>query len=319
MKRFKNILASVDTRADVHPALQWASVLAEHSGAKLKILDVLPEFKWHVRLALRDHDQVRESLLNEKRDRLAELAAPLREKGLDVTAEAVCGQSSVEIIREALRDGHDLVVRVSKGPNSRRAGFIGNTSFGLLRKCPCPVWIVRPSVRPRFERVLAAVDPAQHDDMHRALNADIIELSRSIAQAERGSFEVVYAWTIFGEQMLKSRMRDDEFSDLEEHARGTTATLLDKLISAHGLSVRDDNVHLVRGEPAHAIPHFVQTHDVDLLVMGTIGRSGMAGLVMGNTAEVILNSVQCAVLALKPPGFVSPVKLLESDQERNTQ
>ena len=43
--------------------------------------------------------------------------------------------------------------------------------------------------------------------------------------------------------------------------------------------------------------------------MGTVGRTGVAGLVVGNTAETILEQLQCSILALKPPGFVSPVSL----------
>jgi len=43
--------------------------------------------------------------------------------------------------------------------------------------------------------------------------------------------------------------------------------------------------------------------------MGTVGRTGIPGLIMGNTAESILNNIGCSVLAVKPPGFVSPVTL----------
>lgn len=309
MKRFQNILASVDTRRDHHPALERAALLAEHSRAKLKIVNVLPEFPWHVRLALRDHDRICASLFAEMQNRLAELALPLRAQGLDVTTEALRGQSSVEIIRAVLRDGHDLVVRVSKGASSRRTEFIGNTSFRLLRKCPCPVWMVRPNVQPRFENILGAVDPAFHDDQHATLNSDVVELAQSIAQSEQGDFGIIHAWTVFNEPMLRSRMHDDQFADLERHAYGAIETSLDKLLSAHGLSIRGENIHLVKGEPTQAVPDFVATHNVDLLIMGTLGRSGFAGMVMGNTAEQILRRVQCAVLALKPPGFVSPIKL----------
>ena len=49
--------------------------------------------------------------------------------------------------------------------------------------------------------------------------------------------------------------------------------------------------------------------DVDLVVMGTVGRTGLKGLIMGNTAETILRSVRCSVLAVKPEGFVTPVRI----------
>jgi universal stress protein E len=47
----------------------------------------------------------------------------------------------------------------------------------------------------------------------------------------------------------------------------------------------------------------------DLVVMGTIPRTGVSGLITGNTAETILSQLSCSVLAIKPPGFTTPVKI----------
>jgi nucleotide-binding universal stress UspA family protein len=52
-----------------------------------------------------------------------------------------------------------------------------------------------------------------------------------------------------------------------------------------------------------------QQLEVDLVVMGTVARTGIPGLIMGNTAEAILEQLDCSVLAIKPPGFVTPVSL----------
>jgi len=48
---------------------------------------------------------------------------------------------------------------------------------------------------------------------------------------------------------------------------------------------------------------------VDLIVMGTLSRTGIPGYFIGNTSESILSQVNCSVLTMKPPGFVSPVTL----------
>jgi nucleotide-binding universal stress UspA family protein len=65
--------------------------------------------------------------------------------------------------------------------------------------------------------------------------------------------------------------------------------------------------HLLRGSPSREIPALAKRLEADLVVMGTVGRSGIPGLLMGNTAETILYQLDCSVLAIKPPGFVSPV------------
>jgi len=66
---------------------------------------------------------------------------------------------------------------------------------------------------------------------------------------------------------------------------------------------------LRRGQPDEVICEFVVADDVDLIVMGTVARSGIAGLLFGNTAERILHTVPCSVLAVKPEGFESPIGL----------
>ena len=56
------------------------------------------------------------------------------------------------------------------------------------------------------------------------------------------------------------------------------------------------------------IPRLASSQQVDLIVMGTVCLTGLPGLFIGNTAENVLQQVDCSVLTVKPGGFVSPVK-----------
>jgi universal stress protein E len=69
-------------------------------------------------------------------------------------------------------------------------------------------------------------------------------------------------------------------------------------------------IHIVEGAgvPDEPILEFIQKHDIDLLVLGTVGRSGLSGFLLGNVAERLLPEVYCSVLAVKPPGFHSQAK-----------
>lgn len=69
--------------------------------------------------------------------------------------------------------------------------------------------------------------------------------------------------------------------------------------------------HLVKGHARKEIPALARQIEADLIVMGTVARTGVAGFIIGNTAEAILNQIECSVLALKPSGFVTPVTLDE--------
>ena len=65
----------------------------------------------------------------------------------------------------------------------------------------------------------------------------------------------------------------------------------------------------VRGEPQEQIPAFIRERHADVLIMGTIARTGLAGLLIGNTAEQVLEKADCSILTIKPEGFVTPVQV----------
>ena len=84
---------------------------------------------------------------------------------------------------------------------------------------------------------------------------------------------------------------------------------LEALLQPYGIAIDDENVHLVKGQPAESINRIAKRNDNDIIVMGTVDRVGIPGLFIGNTAEEIFQTTACSVLAVKPDGFVSPVEL----------
>jgi len=84
---------------------------------------------------------------------------------------------------------------------------------------------------------------------------------------------------------------------------------VDDLLGRIDVTDLKPHLHLVEGYPDDLIPELVVSQGIDLLVMGTVCRTGIAGFLIGNTAEEVLNDVDCSVLALKPEGFVTPVAL----------
>ena len=67
--------------------------------------------------------------------------------------------------------------------------------------------------------------------------------------------------------------------------------------------------HVVEGPAEIVILQAIEKYSTDLLVMGTVGRSGIPGLLVGNTAERLLPEVPCSVLAIKPADFQCPITL----------
>ena len=313
MKRFANILVATDTALDDHPIVAEAAEIATQNNARIKIVDVVPELPWTVKFTLKDHAHYTELIRAEKEAKLASLAEPLQKNGLDVATAVLSGVSSTELIREVLRYQHDLVLRVAKGSHSRSSGFFGTTGMKLLRQCPCPVWLVAPGTTPKFKHIVACVDPSGPDDKGDEFDDEIIELAKSISEYHQANLSIVHAWSMFGGQVLKWKMDADEYERAVAKNRQHAMDRFDAFLVRHGYSAASEQCKLLDGDPAPTISHFVKQSSADLIIMGTVARSGLSGAIMGNIAEQMLNRIECSVLALKPASFQCPIRLAESD------
>jgi nucleotide-binding universal stress UspA family protein len=217
------------------------------------------------------------------------------------------GRASVALIEEVLRAGHDLLIR------SHARDLVAPKSFGtidmqLFRQCPCPVWAVGPGATAAPRHVLAAVH-ATGDAEEEALNRKIIDIALLMTRLGAASTVVFQAWTAFGEELLRSHSKPEEVAAYVKSAEDAARQALDSVVKSFGDQLGSARIELRQGEPEDLIPPFVVSQGIDLVVMGTVARMGIAGFIIGNTAERLLQRLVCSVLAVKPDGFLTPVRL----------
>jgi len=239
--------------------------------------------------------------------------------GVSIDTKVLIGKPFIEIIRQVLRDDHDLIIKCADADSALREILFSSTDKHLMRKCPCPVWIIKRTERPNYQRILAAVDQDPEDPVKDALNRQILEMSTSMALAEYSETHVVHAWEVFGERLLRSHKWDFSEAEfeamLEEESAERRRWLEDlvtdygKLPDPNGADAPDLHLHVVKGPAQYVVPELARELAVDLVVMGTVARTGIDGFFMGNTAESILGELDCSVMTIKPPGFTSPVTL----------
>lgn len=311
MRQFKNILLAAGGESWEKIAVKRAVSLAEHNGARLEIADVIEELPHEMRrlYAAVPLVKLQKRAVAERRKQLQEIIAPYRRRGLQVSARVLVGKPFVEIIREVIRNSHDLVIATAEETTGLKARLYGTTATKLMRKCPCPVWIVKSAKK--YSRILAAVDIGSTSRVEKALNAMIMELAEFLAKREGSELHIVHAWTLHTERMLIMRGGLD-YGDVERLGRSVQSERADRLkelLDKYAPGTPAQRIHLVKGDAGSVIPAIAKRKQIDLIVMGTLSRSGIAGVFMGNTAEKILNQVDCSVLTVKPRGFVSPVRL----------
>ncbi len=305
MPDFTSILVDVDASAPSHPALERAAALARRAGGRLTITDVL-SIPAHARQYL--PAEVEEDLIERRRAQLKHIASSLT--GVQAEGKLLFGRPGIVLIQEVLRSGHDLLVRSHDRDVAAAAGRpFGTVDMELLRKCPCPVMLIRRGTVAAASLILAAVNADTERESERALNARIIELALLVAEYEGGTTSVLQAWAPFAEGRAQMVLTSDAFAAYVDAVREGAAAKLAHLGQGFQGRLPAEQLFSRRGEPEVVIPEFVVSHGVDLVVMGTVARSGVAGRLIGNTAERVLAKLPCSVLAVKPDGFVSPVKL----------
>ena len=254
---------------------------------------------------------VGEVVLERQRQHADEIVTGLRKLSIDASARVRVGVRPIEIIREALEAEADYVIKVSEGSFSR-GSTLGSTDLQLLRKCPCPVWLARPRDRSPYERVFAAVDPSDlRTDRGPSLDARILDLASEVARADNAELTTLHAWEMFGESLLlrgRGRIPPSEVQRLVEETRVAHERQIRELLQSQDLAGVKHNLQVVKGRPAEVVPAAVERGRADLLVMGTVVRTGIRGFFIGSTAEEVMSQLRCAVLAIKPDDFVCPVK-----------
>jgi nucleotide-binding universal stress UspA family protein len=311
--RFKNILVSASPGHLEATTLRAAIRLAEANGARLTLVDVVPPVPRLYRV-LRGQGgivDVSSGLMRHRQESLRHLANNTR-VGPDTEVTVLEGEPFIEVIRHVLTHSNDLVIVGGEEIERGVTPELSSAIMHLLRKCPVPVWVMRPS-RPQTMRILALVDPDPGDPVRDSLNGLVLRLATSLARREDADLHVGHAWELAGESMLRSSpyagLTDVEVDQVLAAAEDAHREQLRLLLDRYEVTQPGTAVHFVRGDAGKVLPTLAERLNISLIVMGTVSRTGIRGLIIGNTAETILRSVRCSVLAVKPEGFVTPVSL----------
>ncbi|MGE0392724.1 MAG: universal stress protein [Vicinamibacterales bacterium] len=297
---FSRILVDVDTAASEHPAVDRAVALAEACGATLTLVDVVSV----PRTARPLPGGIEDALTEERSLALTRMAAAIT--GVPATTVLLRGRRGTALIQQVLRGGHDLLMRSHTTQPGARPRAFGAVDTELLRKCPCPVWLVRERRRPL---VVGAVNASTSDETEHALNRRIVGLTAALARVEQAEAVVLHAWIPFGERLIQSHASAAAAADYATEVRDRTARELKALVASVVPEASGVRTSHRRGAPEDVIRAFVASHGADVVVMGSVARSGIAGLLFGNTAEAVIRKLPCSLLTLKPDGFECPVRL----------
>jgi nucleotide-binding universal stress UspA family protein len=261
-------------------------------------------------------------IVAEQQQKLDQMILSLDSK-ITIKSRVLIGISFLEIIYEVLRNEHDVVLKMADSGGLLDRLF-GTDDMHLLRKCPCPIMLIKPQTPTSYQQILASVDvddnyPSEELNTRAMLNEQILDLASSLSISASAKLDIVHVWDADGQGLMyadaintsKERI-DIDVEEIKQRHIQNMDDLMGKMrikLGPNASSFIEPQTHLLKGYPRKKIPEFAAQIKADIIVMGTVARTGIPGFFIGNTAENILNQLDCSVLAVKPPGFVSPVKL----------
>jgi nucleotide-binding universal stress UspA family protein len=306
---YRRILVATDFSAHSNAALKQAVWLARQTKASVTLAHTLPDLRRVIQStstrALRDMfygdgDTFQREIRRASDQRLRKMISDLAASELNISFETLLGEPFVELTHAVQAEGYDLVLAGTRGLAAWEQFFVGSTAKRLIRKCPASVWIVKAEHVGPPKVVLAATD---FSDVSLKAVAHGLWVARQ-ADARFHVLHVADSIDVLENLTTAIPHRTSLQREINEEARARLGAVMD-LLQADRNRVE---IHVSWGTPWSDINQLAQRVAADLVAMGTVGRSGIKGMLLGNTAEKVLATSDCSILTVKPDDFISPIQ-----------
>ena len=289
---------------------EWMVNCCFQQNIKLNIVVVLPKlshsvFEWIE--TQQNQGVIERQIENEKNKRQKWIDLAI-EQQVDLTINVRFGKLFYEVIQVVGESNVELLVKQTDDLEQKEGFLFQSMDWYLLRKSPVPLLLYRENTSLPFENIMVSLDvdidtqPYEPTEFNQSLLtwADRFKKDKAV--------KIVHAWQSEIENLVKhwdTDLSETNLIDLNEQIYFEHKKALNSELRARAYGNEKPTVFYCKGESAESISQAVTEQNTDLLVLGTVGRSGVLGLIIGNTAEDLLERVNCSVLAIKPNTIVS--------------
>jgi nucleotide-binding universal stress UspA family protein len=300
---FQRILCPTDFGSCAHAALRQALQLAEAYDARVDLLHVanVPEYFARDVPGARGNagpEPLSAIACAECNTRLNALAMELGPRDRTrVTSHCRLGSPAVGIVQHAEEHAIDLVVLGATGKAHLANYLLGSVAGKTIRRAPCPVLCVPDEEVRRFEKIVVGTDFS-------ACSMHALRIASDIAARSKARLIVAHvtpsSWSLpMGLTQGVGSEGAHWLELLQREARERLDEFVDK---ARVEGFRADEKSLLIGSPAQSLLHYANEHAVDLMVLGTHGRSSLARMMLGSVTETVVHNARVPVLTVRGSG-----------------
>ena len=270
MNKLETILVDIDPTVGRDHAVDRALMLAQYSNAKLELF-----------INNSKPTGTEEAILENLQKELTKLQITV---DIDFRTEKNLSEA---VVAKVLEVNPDLVLKSTHGHDSLKYTFITNSDWKLIRTCPAPLLMVKPSAWHYNGGVVAAVDPLHPKADQSNLDHELVSCAEYFEEAFNQVARVFHCYYPVSDAMHPNN------SKLIEELRAVK-----KLLSSHNID--PENVAIVRGDLKTELIDYIKSASINILVIGALSRTRIENYIVGSTAEKILDNAPCDILILKP-------------------
>lgn len=301
MLELSKILVIIEPDSDEQPALEKARQLAQYADSELELM--IADYNAYLEDGFYFDPVQAQKLRYEHGDQrikeLEELAAPLREQGLEVSVSTAWGNPPYGEVVARIKDMKpSLVIKSTRHHSKVSRLLLSNDDWELVRYCPAPLLLVKSQLWESNPVFIASVDPDHVHDKPASLDNKIVSSAQALAAISAGDVYLIHSAWVPPLSGVYPLLADAEKED----------TKLANLAKKHGVS--ESKAHWTNTDITDALPDLAADLKASCVVMGAVSRSRFDRILIGNTAEKVLDRLECDVLVIKPDQMPALNKIL---------
>jgi nucleotide-binding universal stress UspA family protein len=295
MKLLERILIATDFSPGADDALATGALVAKQFDSEVTLL--------HVMVGTVDFCSQYATVVRAKvKERLEEHATRIRAAGIE-SVDTVVGNGVAfdEITQQAAARDVNVIFIGACQRSKDDVISVGTTAARLRRKAVRPVWMVKPGSAPRLTQVLCPIDSSKASG--RAL--------RNAIHVARGCHAELTVLTVAADSSTYYEGLGDIDADLPETSSQRAPAQFDRFLREHDFYDVNWKRTVRQGDPAREILKVARETQSDLLVMGSVGRTGLTRILIGGVARKVARQMPCSIITVRS----EPVIKLHLDAE----
>ncbi|MBR9882142.1 MAG: universal stress protein [Oceanospirillales bacterium] len=204
------------------------------------------------------------------------------------------------LLRKCERFNADLLVYPVSTQPALLHHLLAPEDWKVLRESPVPLLLSRDRPWPEHPRIAVALDPFHPRNEPASLDGRLFGMAHRLVRELEGELHVLHTYTALPQSAVFDEHRIADFEHMQEDVTREHRARLESFLEPWQKEPGAAELHLLEGELHQEVPRLCEELRIDLLIIGNVQRGLLERLLVGSSAERLLDRVHCDLMVVKP-------------------